>query len=345
MAGRLAAPLQYGRPVTPDHLDTAPRWSGTARVVRGDDVLEETSAGWAAGPDGPPCSAGLRYQAGSISKLVVSVVVLGLVEQGELRLDQPIGRWLGPVPRSWDAITLHQLLSQTSGLGHWGDLPGLPSTFLTAPPAPDDLVAIVVGTPPVHAPGRVWHYSGPGFLLAARVVEAATGAGYGDLAAELVFRPAHLQTTTSGRFPAGPDGVAWGHRSGDLLAVPEGFTRIPGTGDVWTTVGDLTTLSQALRTGAVLREEVAAQLWAPHAATGRTGEDGPVVHHAYGYGTFLGQVGGRPARVHPGDNPGYQSLLAHLPDDDLDLVVLCNEDDPGVGAALQSLACVYRGAG
>jgi CubicO group peptidase (beta-lactamase class C family) len=323
-----------------DGSATSSTWSGTARVVRGDAVVEEVSAGFAAGPDGELCSPGLRYQAGSISKLVVSIVVLGLTERAELSLDQPIGRWLGATPRQWESITLHQLLSHTSGLGHWGDIPGLPATFLTAPPARDDLMAMIAETPVVDAPARIWRYSGPGFLIAALVVEAATGNDYGDIAAQLVFERAQLRATTSGQFPAGPGGVAWGHRHGDSIEVPEGFTQIPGTGDVWTTVDDLVALSQALRGGALLGDRVAAQLWTPHVIIEQSGQTGPVVNGAYGYGTFLGQVNGRPARIHPGDNPGYQSLLAYLPEDDLDIVVLCNEDAPSVNGALGSLTYV-----
>ena len=143
-----------------------------------------------------------------------------------------------------------------------------------------------------------------------------------------MFRPAQLQATTSGQFPAGPAGIALGHRHGELIGTPEGFTQIPGTGDVWTTVDDLIALSQALRAGTVLREDVAAQLWTPHVALRTSGGDGPVVNDAYGYGTFLGQVKGQPARIHPGDNPGYQSLLAYLPATDLDLVVLPTKTPP-----------------
>lgn len=322
---------------------TCSTWSGTAQVRRGNDLVEEVSAGFAAGPDGAPCSPGLRYQAGSISKLVVSAVVLSLAERGELSLHEPIGRWFGRTPRRWETITLHQLLSQTSGMGHWGDIPGLPATFLTAPPARDDLVTMIAETPLVHRPAESWRYSGPGFLVAALVVEAATGADYGDIAAELVFHRARLRATTSGQFPAGSAGVAFGHRHGDLIRVPEGFTQIPGTGDLWTTVDDLIALSQALRAGVVLRDTVAAQLWTPHVTIERSGEVGPVVNDAYGYGTFLGHVKGQPARIHPGDNPGYQSLLAYLPNTGLDCVVLCNEDTPSVSAALNSLESLGPG--
>ncbi len=322
-------------------LDDADRagWSGTARVVRGPDVLEERSAGRVVTPDGPACSPSTRFQAGSISKLLVSAVVLALVERGELDLHQPVRRWLTGRPAAWDQVTLHQLLSQTSGLGHWADLPGLAETFATAPPEPDELASTIAQAPLLHAPGERWAYSGPGFVVAALVVGAATGVAYGDVAAELVLGPAGLRSTTSGRFPVGAADVAVGHHRGAPLVVDEAFTRIPGTGDLWTTVGDLVRLHQALRSDRVLRPDVAALLWVPHAQLVRTSppDPGPVVTDAYGYGTFLGRVRGHRARLNPGDNPGYQSLLAHLPDTDVDLAVLTNDDDPGVDGALTRL--------
>lgn len=58
----------------------------------------------------------------------------------------------------------------------------------------------------------------------------------------------------------------------------------------------------------------------------------------YGYGTFTGTVLGRPARINPGDGPGYLTLLAYLPYDELDLVVLRNEEAPSVHAALADLS-------
>lgn len=317
-------------------LPMSPRaWSGTARVVRCGTVIEETSAGFAAQAGGPPCSPRLRFQAGSISKLVVSVVVLRLVELGTLSLDAPIRRWLGDVPPHWEAVTLRHLLGQTSGLGHWGDVAGLPGTFLTSPPARDELVALIAASPPLSPPGHDWRYTGPGFLVAALVVEAATGTDYGAVAAELVLAPAGLRASTSGQVPA--TDVALGHRGGELLPLDEGFTHLPGTGDLWTTIDDLVRLNEALRRGLLLGLETAEQLWTPRAVTPSAGHEGAVVTEAYGYGTFLGRVRGRPARIHPGDNPGYQSLLAYLPDEELDVVVLGNDEAPSVDVALESL--------
>ena len=314
-----------------------PTWSGTALVVRAGTVVEELSSGPAGEPGGAPCSPGLRFEAGSISKLVLSTAVLALSERGLLGLDEPVARHLDDLPAAWAGITPRHLIGQTSGLGHWGDLPGLLPAFVDDPPGRGPLLDLVRATPPVSPPGLRWRYSGPGFLVAALVVEAVTGSAYGDAADELVLRPAGLRSTTSGRHPATTDGIALGHRSGEVLAPVAGFTDLPGTGDLWTTVADLVTLNRALRTGVLLRPETAERLWTPAAQVPAGVGGGPVVTEAYGLGTFLGRVKGRPARIHPGDNPGYQSLLAHLPDDDLDVVVLGNAEAPCVDDALRAL--------
>jgi CubicO group peptidase (beta-lactamase class C family) len=316
------------------------RWSGTARVVRGEALVDEQSAGTVAGPGSPLCSPQTRFQAGSISKLVLSVVVLALAERQELDVQAPITRWLDDsVPTTWSTITLHQLLSHTSGIGHWGDIPGLPA-LLSAPPRRDELMSLIFDAPLVAPASSGWRYSGPGFVVAALVVEAVTDRAYGQVATELVLAPAGLTETTSGKFPIGEPGVATGHHAGQPLPVHPAFTDLPGTGDLWTTTKDLIRLNQELRAGRVLDEGTAARLWAPHVTLDDPGDDdgGPIAVTAYGYGTFLGQLKGREARINPGDNPGYQSLLAYLPDEELDVAILGNEDAPSVNDALDQVS-------
>ena len=196
-----------------------------------------------------------------------------------------------------------------------------------------------------HSPGGGWRYSGPGFVVAALVIESATHRTYGEVAAELVLEPANLHAITSGAFPDSRGDAAIGHHRGQPLDVHPGFAYIPGTGDLWTTTDDLVRLNQAIRAGQVIEPEAAAQLWTPHVQIGGSDDGGPIVMDAYGYGTFLGRLNGREARINPGDNPGYQSLLVYLHDNGVDLAVLCNEDAPSVNAALADLALPTEGRG
>ena len=153
--------------------------------------------------------------------------------------------------------------------------------------------------------------------------------------ATTLFQAGSISKQVIGR----PD-VAVGHHKGQAVTVHPGFAQIPGTGDLWTTTADLVGFSQALRSGVVIVESTAAQLWSTHASLDPPSADSAealFVAQGYGYGTFLGRIGGQRARFHPGDNPGYQSLLAYLPERDLDLVALGNEDDPGVQAVVPRL--------
>ena len=320
------------------YADTAGAWSGTVLVLRGSSVVEDRSAGLTGGRDSQPCNAGSRFQGCSISKLVVSTVVLALVDSGVADLRTPVSTWLDELPRAWSRITLHQLLSNTSGLGHWGDVPGLPR-LLTTPPPLDELLALIKAAPLTASPGSSWRYSGPGFLTAARVVEAVAGRPYRDIARDLVFAPAGMHATASGNPVSGETNLAVGHDHGRPSPLHPGFGPIVGSGDLWTTRDDLVRLARALRSGQLLSRWSTAQLWAPHAALPPTASgSSPVDVTGYGYGTFTGTVLGRPARINPGDGPGYQTLLAYLPDDELDLVVLCNEEAPSVHAALADLS-------
>ena len=117
-------------------------WSGTARVVCDGDVVDERSSGFVAGPGSARCQPRTRFQGGSVSKLVLSIVVLELAQRNELHLRTPITDWLADAPEHWHTITLHQLLSHTFGLGHWGDIPGLPP-ILSGPPPRDELVGLI----------------------------------------------------------------------------------------------------------------------------------------------------------------------------------------------------------
>src|SRR5690606_24638591 len=64
-----------------------------------------------------------RYQLASVSKQFTAAAALLLVEDGTLVLDDPVVRWIDGCPEEWRDITLHHLLTHTSGLGHWDDYP------------------------------------------------------------------------------------------------------------------------------------------------------------------------------------------------------------------------------
>ena len=301
-------------------------WSGALLVVRGGTVVREQFSGQATA--GMPVRSTTRFQAGSISKQLLAVVALLVAQEDRLGLHEPVSRWLPDLRPELRDVTLHQLLSHTSGLGHWADVPGLD---ISTPPPRAELDALVRLTTRRDRPGPDFHYSGPGFLLASSVLERATDRSYAELVDERVLGPVGMTSTTSGRWPGGEPDVAAGHQDGEPVDVHPGFTAIPGTGDVWTTTADLVRFSRALHGGELLSPASHAMMWSVHAVIPRdpAADEPRVVESAgAGYGGFTGTVCGRPARFHAGDNPGYRSLLAYLPHEDRHVAVLTNDDGP-----------------
>lgn len=184
-------------------LDTdGVQWMGAAgaRTLGGDVPMDSTTV----------------FALHSMTKAVVSVAALRLVEQGSVQLDEPAATWLPwldevtvfadpdtidefRAPRS--PVTLRHLLSHTSGFGYaiWdAQLAG----WMAATGHPTSLLARTsLRVPLVFDPGTQWQY-GIGIDWAGLLIEAVTGQTLGDHLREVVFEPLGMTETT---FRPGPE--------------------------------------------------------------------------------------------------------------------------------------------
>jgi CubicO group peptidase (beta-lactamase class C family) len=175
----------------------------TVMVGRKNQVLSNVTVG--------DLGSSVQRPIASASKWLTAAVVLQLVGEGKLSLDKPISTWLPDSPPAAGAITLRQLLSQTSGLGPGG-----------AEMAQDHRITLVdsakaiTSNPPATAPGSTFVYGGPGFQVAGAVVEAVTGQPWATV----------FQARIAG--PLGMTQTQWTHFSRDLDAqFPIAETRNP----------------------------------------------------------------------------------------------------------------------
>ena len=168
-----------------------------------------TTAGVGNLKTGKPRSADDRYRVGSITKTFVSTVLLQLEAEGRLSLDDTVEKWLPGAVRGHGhdgrAITLRQLLNHTSGIFNYTADDGFGRTYFLKdgffkhrydPKAPADLLAIAMSHKPDFAPGTSWKYSNTNYLLAAMVIEKATGRPYGQEIRDRIIGPLHLTGTS-----------------------------------------------------------------------------------------------------------------------------------------------------
>lgn len=314
---------------------------GVFQLSRAGVVVAEGAAGRVDDGTGERCRLETRFQGASISKQFVAASVMVLSERGVLSVEDPVSRWWSAAPPEWEPMTVGHLLSHTSGLGGWLDIPGID---ISRPPPAVELLDRAAGLPLMSRPGTCWRYSGAGYVLAAAIVEAASDQSYGAFVTDTIFGPLGMTATTSGRRPE-LSGVAIGYRGGEPAPPVAELIGLVGTGDLWTTVVDLVRYVEAVSAGELLSQGSWELMRRPHAEVHQPPTDGETISASgYGYGLFIGSIAGQPAWFHPGDNPGYRSFLARLPKTDTTLAVLSNEESLALDDLVPQLLRGIRGS-
>ena len=315
------------------HPEDLAGFPGVLVALRGDARVVESYSGFANSQTGEPCGPGTRFQLASVSKQFTAAATMLLVERGVLTVTDPIGRWIKPMPPSWNAITVHQLLTHTSGLGHW---PEYPDVNLYGGVEPAREIALFQSRELLFPPGSRWRYSSPGYVLLAHIIERASGQPYATFLTDHVLRPARLNQTFAGNAHGRP-GVARGYGDGHPVDAFDLDVVGIGAGDVSSTGVDLASWIRALGSGPLLKEPSRRTMFASHAVVGGDRTSTLVSDIHYGYGLFIGRARGAPVIYHTGDNAGFKAISVWLPDNDLAVASMSNEESTDLEGVISGI--------
>ncbi len=251
------------------------------------------------------------FDVASLTKVVgTTAAVMALVTAGELRVDDPLSRYLpSPDPQ----VTVRHLLTHRAGLAEWQPL------YLAAS-TPAQAAALVSGLPLRYRVGAARHYSDLGLIVLGRVVEEVAGTDLAAAVASLVTHPLGLHHTAYGPVAARL-AVACGHgddieramiREGQPYPVTIAATRAPqwrnginrgevsdgnafhAMGGVSGHAGLFSTLDDLTRFGSALCDDSPIASTATRAEFLTPGADGQAL------GFWWREVAGGPAYVHSG---------------------------------------------
>lgn len=266
------------------------------------------------------------FRIGSLSKQFLAAATMRLVEERRLDLDAPIGRYLGKVPTAWEAITVRQLLSHTSGLVR--DQPGF-DPF--QPVSLDAEIQKAVASPLRFEAGKGWAYSNVGYYVLAQIVEKVAGEPWDGFVARRIFDPAGMKATRVAQAEAVVPGRATGY------SMEEGERRnaeiwraVRPSGAFLSTVRDFARWDEALWAGRVLSPAGIQQMWTPASD-----------QRAYGFGWFLDPLRGHRRVYHGGGVPGFQADFQRLLDDEVSVVVMVNTDQADLSRITERVLGIY----
>lgn len=263
-----------------------------------------------------PITKSIRFEIGSITKQFTAFATMLLVDEGKIKLDDPISAYLPEAVPAWAGIKIRNLLNQNSGLPEYvflADL-GLDKQFDRA-----TFFDRVTKAPLDFQPGATWAYSNTNYALLGFIIAKASGKPYAEFLTERVLKPLGMNETAFSQpyevMPNRAHGYMW--YENQLIRAPYGAGSIDSDGSLMSTVGDMAKWDAALLGRKLLKPESYEAIWAPgKLASGRP--------RYYGMGWFLATPFDPPYVGHGGNSSGYSAGFARFLEPKLSVIVLGN---------------------
>jgi CubicO group peptidase (beta-lactamase class C family) len=174
-------------------------FSGTVLVAKKGEIIFKEAYGISNRATNEENKVDTKYGIGSVTKQFTAMLVMQLVEEGKLKLQDTIGNYLPYLPKEKaNHITIHQLLTHTSGLAHYFALPAIGvnlSDFRKTKYAPKELVQLIGKTNMIAKPGEQFYYSSLGYDVLGAIIEEVSGKSFAHFLDEKIIQPLQLKNT------------------------------------------------------------------------------------------------------------------------------------------------------
>lgn len=260
-----------------------------------------------------PNAANTKFRLGSITKQFTSMVVMQLQEKRKLKVEDLISKYIDGAPDRWKAITIHHLLTHTSGVPNFTSFPDYVKTMVVPSP-PSESLKRFIDKPLDFDPGTKWSYSNSGYILLGIIIEKTSGMKYEDCVRQNIFEPLGMKDS----------GYDW---NGTVLANrASGYERGPkelrnasyidmsiphAAGALYSTAEDLKKWDEGLMTEKLLPKAALDKMFTPF-------------KNNYAYGWSVEQKDGKQVISHGGGINGFATMIVRVPSERLLVVALAN---------------------
>ena len=314
-----------------DQLDNED-FSGTILIAQNDKVLQERAYGYSTIEYEIENKIDTKFNIASITKMFTAIATLQLYEQGKLELKETIGNYLPdyPIKLVRDSVTVHQLLTHTSGLNNfyindWDKIKNLDYNKVS------DFLPLFVNDTLLSTPGTKYNYSGSGYVVLGLIIEEISGDSYYNYVREHILNKAQMFETTELEIDSIVKNKASGYTSmfGENKFLKKNdyyLTKASPAGFYYSTARDLFNFSKALRNFMLLKKETTEMMLEPKIK---------------GYNTHLGygiDIDNRYNQTIIGQSGGWYGIhceLMDFTDDNYTVIILSNIDDGGKNGATQ----------
>jgi len=322
-----------------DEIEKGPIPGVSVAVEHHGELLMAEGFGYADLEHDVPVNPETVFRVGSTTKQFTALAILQLVEQGKIALGDEITKFLPDYPTQGHKVTIHHLLTHTSGIASYT---GLGEKFWDVSRLDlthEELLEIFADEPFDFAPGEKWSYNNSGFYLLGMIVEVASGEEYADYLENHIFEPLGMTDSMYCDPIAIVPHRARGYsvKDGDVVnADPLSLTSPGAAGAMCSTPLDFLRWQRALDTNRLISEESREIMLTEAKLNDGSGTN-------YAYGLSLSELDGHLNVAHGGGINGFLVAFDTFPDDELVVVVFSNTDGAKSGRIADNIARTVLG--
>jgi CubicO group peptidase (beta-lactamase class C family) len=304
-------------------LADARLYNGTVLIAKEGKILLKKGYGMADWESETPNNPETVFAIASMGKAFTAMSIMILEERGLLSVNDTISVHIPEFPDG-DLVTIHQLLTHTSGMYEFFNDPYCPVwDVIDQYHTPWEVLSYIMGQPFEFEPGTQWAYCNSGFEVLGVIIERVSGMTYRDFLKANIFEPLDMKRTSYDPF-----GTEFANKKATPYDVvdPPTFTVFLhptiaySAGGVFSNVKDMYKWDQALYTDKLVSYETMERIFTPDLGN-------------YGYAWWIDslEINGQPHRQfwHWGSYVGYHSLISRLVDDKVTIILLQNTNAPG----------------
>lgn len=298
-------------------LEKHQNFHGSVLVAKDGKVLLDKGYGFSDFQQKTKNKSQTKFAIGSVTKQFTAMAIMQLSEKGMLNVEDKVSKYFPDFPNG-DLITIHNLLTHTSGLVNYTDLKEF-MTLASDNQNPTEVLNLIKDKPLEFKPGEKAKYCNTGYVLLGMIIEKVSGMSYEEYLQKNIFTPLNMKDT----------GICYGENNIVPDATPYvGYLEVApiddeivlrqtyGAGSMCSTVEDLYRWDRALKTEQLVKKETLEKIFTKHTTIPGAGD--------YGYGWFIANTAIGEETWHNGLTFGFTANIARFTDEDITIIILTN---------------------
>lgn len=278
------------------------------------------------------------FQLASITKQFTAVAILMLEEQGKLKVEDDITKYIPDYPVKGKKITIHHLLNHTSGIKSYTSMPGL-LQMARKDMKPTELIEYFKNEPMDFNPGEKYAYNNSAYILLGHIIEVVTKDSYENFIEQHIFKPLQMTNSRYGKMKELIKKRAVGYSEAENRYTNADYISLTipyAAGSLMSTVDDMLKWQNGLKNNALLKKETFEKAIKPTILNNGEKTD-------YGYGLGILDLKGSKGYEHSGGIFGFTTNGVYLEKEDVYVIGLSNCSCNDIGGVTKKIAALAIG--